>query len=318
MTLAARGEAKATVVIAPDATRGVQQAAAELSHYAARIADCPSPLPVKAFSKPPKFLAGIKSYVFVGNVDWALTQTNFDANQLPEEGYSIFAHNASWLFIVGKNDTEPDETQLLLGGNGPVGSNDTLAAVYGLLGHLGVAWLWPGELGEVIPSLPVVSVPPGGADISSAPPLIQRHLRPIYHPSGLSAWKAPSGNVAADTALTRWLNDSVYRQLSREESLWLQRMRMGGHRVPPWGQAFMTWWQQYNHTHPEYFALQPDGYRGPVVASEPDRVKMCVSNSALHKAIAAGGTDHNVYGLSAAEDDSNTGYCTCSKCTAWD
>jgi hypothetical protein len=25
-----------------------------------------------------------------------------------------------------------------------------------------------------------------------------------------------------------------------------------------------------------------------------------------------------MYGLSSAEDDSSTGYCTCSKCTAWD
>ena len=319
VTLASHGEAKATVVIAPDASRGVQLAAAELSHYTARMAGCPSPLPIKALAEPPALASSDESFVFVGTVQWALSLTAFDAAQLPAEGYSIFAHNSSWLFVVGKNDTDlPDKGHLQLGGNGPVGANDTLAAVHGLLGHLGVAWIWPGQMGEVVPALPVVSVPPGGANISSAPPLIQRHLRPIYHSKGLPAWRFPSGNVAADTALTAWMNDSVYEQLSQEESQWLQRQRMGGHAVPPWGQAFMTWWAQYNHTHPEYFALQPDGHRGPVVSSEPDRVKMCVSNPALHRAIAAGGTDHNMYGLSAAEDDSNTGYCTCSKCTAWD
>ena len=316
VTLAQGGEARATIVIAPDAPRGVQQAAAELGHYVGRMAGCSSPLPVQVLGKPPAH-GGSETFAFVGAVDWALRETSFNATLLPAEGYAVFAHNSSWLFIVGKNDTEAAQA-LQFGGDGPVGSNDTLAAAYGLLQELGVTWLWPGDSGEVVPSLPAVSVPPAGVNVSSAPPLIQRHLRPIYHPGSLQTWKRPSGNVAADAALSSWVNQSVYEQLAAEESQWLQRMRMGGHDVPPWGQAFMNWWAQYNHTHPEYFALQPDGHRGPVVASEPDRVKMCVSSPALHRAIAAGGTDHNHYGLSAAEDDSDTGYCTCSKCRAWD
>ena len=225
----------------------------------------------------------------------------------------MFAHNSSWLFVVGKNDSAAGQQ---LGGEAdPVGYNDTLAATYGLLGELGVRWLWPGDSGEVVPSVAIVSAPPTGVNVSSAPSLIQRHLRPVYTPKEFQMWNAVSGNAAADAALSSWLNHSVFETLAADEQRWLQRMRMGSHEVPPWGQAFMTWWTEYNLTHPEYFALQPDGHRGPVVASEPDRVKMCVNNPALQTAIAAGGTAHNHYGLSAAEDDSNTGYCTCAKCT---
>ena len=75
---------------------------------------------------------------------------------------------------------------------------------------------------------------------------------------------------------------------------------------------------RYGTTHPEYFALNPNGKRGPLSASKPDRVKMCVSNPELWQAVAAGGTNHNPFGLSAAEDDSNWGFCQCDKCKAWD
>jgi hypothetical protein len=47
---------------------------------------------------------------------------------------------------------------------------------------------------------------------------------------------------------------------------------------------------------------------------------MCVSNVGLQQAVADGHhiNNHNAFGLSAAEDDSNWGFCTCSKCKAWD
>jgi len=314
VTLASHGKAVATIVISPDAPPGVQQAAQELAQYAARMAGCAAPLAVRALGEPPADPE--PAYAFVGAVEWALRETGFDAASMPEEGYAVFAHNSSWLFVVGRNDTT--DGLLQMGSDKPTGFNDTLSATYGLLGELGVRWLWPGASGEVVPSVPAVSAPPAGDGISSAPPLIQRHLRPIYNARELPIWQAASHNAAADAALSSWFNASVFDTLAAEERRWLQRMRMGAHQVPPWGQAFMTWWAEYNLTHPEYFALQPDGRRGPVVASEPDRVKMCVSNPALQAAIAAGGTSHNHYGLSAAEDDSSTGYCTCSKCTAWD
>ena len=148
----------------------------------------------------------------------------------------------------------------------------------------------------MIPSVTKVSAPLPGAKALSAPTLLQRHLRPIYNTKELQMWSSAGHNTASDTALSSWFNDSVFDVLAANEARWLQRMRMGQHETPPWGQAFMTWWATYNKTHPEFFALQPDGHRGPVLASEPDRVKMCVSNPHLHAAIAAGGTAHDHFG----------------------
>ena len=85
VALAANGEAKATVVISPDAPPGVQLAAQELAQFVARMAGCPAALPVKALGEPPA--TPEPSYVFVGAVGWALSETSFDAAAMPAEGY---------------------------------------------------------------------------------------------------------------------------------------------------------------------------------------------------------------------------------------
>jgi hypothetical protein len=315
--------AVATVVIPEGASAAVKQAAEELSYHVSKMAGT-QPLPIQSLAQPPPNGAGQGTYVFVGNVSWALSlETSIDLSQLPPEGGIIKAHNDSWLFVIGKNDSCPDP--FLTGSASIDMHNDTLTAVYTLLDSLGVTWIWPGPSGEVIPSVSHVTAPVDGDRGTSSPPLLQRHLRPIYSDKEFEMWRTVSRNEATDHALSSWFDASQFATLQFNERRWLQRMRMGMHATPPWGQAFMAWWNQYNQTHPDYFALQSnhnaswlvDG-RGPVVASEPDRVKMCVSNPDLWSAIADGGTAHNHYGLSAAEDDSNTGYCTCSRCRAWD
>ena len=229
VTLASHGKAVATIVISPDAPPGVQQAAQELAQYAARMAGCAAPLAVRALGEPPADPE--PAYAFVGAVEWALRETGFDAASMPEEGYAVFAHNSSWLFVVGRNDTT--DGLLQMGSDKPTGFNDTLSATYGLLGELGVRWLWPGASGEVVPSVPAVSAPPAGDGISSAPPLIQRHLRPIYNARELPIWQAASHNAAADAALSSWFNASVFDTLAAEERRWLQRMHADGRTPGP-------------------------------------------------------------------------------------
>ena len=182
--------------------------------------------------------------------------------------------------------------------------NDTLNAAYTLLGSLGVRWLgaFPGS--DVVPDTPNVSAPVGGRPLTQKPVLIKRQIRHIYK----GTFDIP------------WLNRTVLAELAARETRWLQRMRMGQHNTPPWGQAFGRWWNEYGAQHPEWFALNPDGQRGPFSKDKPDRVKMCVSNAGLWQAVADEHhiNSHNSFGLSAAEDDSNWGFCTCSKCKALD
>ena len=42
-----------------------------------------------------------------------------------------------------------------------------------------------------------------------------------------------------------------------------RRMRAGRHNAPSYGHAFMGYWKRFGATHPEYFALRPDGVRAP-------------------------------------------------------
>jgi hypothetical protein len=92
----------------------------------------------------------------------------------------------------------------------------------------------------------------------------------------------------------------------------------------------MSWWHQYNHSHPEYFALQPDGERSPPdwphgPPGSASWVKMCVSQPGVWQQIThnfehgtSAGSGNKSLGVSACEDDLDAGYCTCSKCRALD
>jgi len=51
--------------------------------------------------------------------------------------------------------------------------------------------------------------------------------------------------------------------------------------------------------------------------AETAGVKMCVSNTGLHRQIASL-MPPGAAGVSACEDDGDQGFCTCSKCRAWD
>ena len=309
VALAGGGKALATIVIPVGSDfltcNGVSQAAQELSHYVAKMAGSPLLPVVVDDGRGGTSSASPGNRVFVGDVPWALAAAGFNATTaMAQEGISVFAHNSSWLFVVGRSDGEDGDHRVC--GSESSGRNDTLHAAYTLLQSLGVHWIGPYEGGDIVPNRSTVFAPAGGQPLSQAPVLLKRQIRKIYNAAAFYRPDVP------------WLNQTVFNALDAQETLWLQRMRLGQHDTPPWGQAFSSWWAQYGTTHPEYFALNPDGKRGPREASAPDRVKMCVSQPALWAAVASGGTKHNPYGLSAAEDDSDSGFCQCDKCKAWD
>ena len=287
VVLAAGGEPQATIVIpkGSDALlcNGVLQAAQELSQFIAEMANS-APLPIvvddeQGGSSLSNLAGGV---VFVGAVPWALEIAGFDATALEQEGIAVFAHNSSWLFVLGRSDGRDGDRHEC--GSDWSGRNDTLHSAYTLLESLGVHWLGPYSGGSFVPRRDSVVAPAGGVPLKQAPVLMKRQIRKVYQSAEYYSPNVP------------WLNQSVFDGLKAKETLWLQRMRLGQHDTPPWGQAFSTWWERYGTTHPEYFALNPNGKRGPLSASKPDRVKMCVSNPALWQAVASGGTNHNPFG----------------------
>lgn len=162
----------------------------------------------------------------------------------------------------------------------------TLFGLYDLLeSQLQVRWLWPGSLGEVIPHR---------TDLSLAP--VDATVKPLL-------W------------FKQWRGGS-----SHGERVWLKRQRFGRSVQPAYGHSFGGYWPRFGKTHPEYFAMLPDGTRrlDPTSEPGPEWVHMCVSEPGLAKQIIADWTARGAPEfLNVCEDDGWAG-CACERCLSWD
>jgi hypothetical protein len=212
-----------------------------------------------------------------------------------------------------------DDALILAGDDGGSKSaprTGSLWAVYDFLqDQLGCRWIWPGEIGRVIPRRTTVTVAVG-IDIHETPKIKIRGFRTTNQEKHRVGYEKEG--------LGRWLDlGPVYRQLAEDEQTWLRRMRMGDSFKLSYGHAFTDWWEKYKDSEPEIFALQPNGRRGPRKADRPDFVKMCVSNprlwelqlEPLKKAVAQGARE---LWLNSCENDGSGGFCVCPRCRKWD
>ncbi len=89
------------------------------------------------------------------------------------------------------------------------------------------------------------------------------------------------------------------------------------------GHGFADWYERFYKTHPEYFALQPDGSRGGS-EEKPKTAKICESNPAVweqwikdvEKTLEK--NPHKTIFNAAANDSFATGHCVCEECRKWD
>lgn len=201
------------------------------------------------------------------------------------------------------------------GGSKTNARKGTLWAVYDFLqDQLGCRWIWPGEIGRVVPQRATITV--GDLDIQETPVVKIRGFRMTAQEKHKVAYEKEG--------LGKFLEfGDVYDQISEDESVWLDRMRMGRSFKLSYGHAFTDWWEKYKDTDPQIFALQPNGKRGPRKKDKPDFVKMCVSNPRLwglqleriKKYAAQGATG---LWINACENDGSGGFCVCANCRAWD
>lgn len=180
----------------------------------------------------------------------------------------------------------------------------TLFAVYEWLERqVGARWLWPGELGTQVPR--TAALLSGEWQVEKKLPLIHTRLRTGF-------------------GQPLWDDQAAYKRFQNDTNVWLRRHRFARSVSLEYPHGFTNYWQRYGATHPEYFALRPDGKRGPF-DDRVDLVQMCVSNSGLHQQIIENwleqrridptrlwinGTEND----KRAEDPS----CTCPVCTSWD
>lgn len=290
------GQPCTAIVIPDEAFPMVQAAADELQYHiekssGARLKVCPES------QKPAEF----EGLIYIGDCH-ATRQAG-----LRGEGVQM-ATNAFGIKLIGENlflygdDGEGDP---LFSGT-RIGS---ISAVYELLeDKLGVRWLWPGPLGEYIPNHKTISVDEWDREY--------RQQFTSYH-------LEPRLKYNVDGA---WSNAKHKEQFSVQTKMWLRRQRVNRAECVDAAEPFHNWWKRFGKTHPEYFALLPDGRRGPL---EGDRTgwqtSMCLSNPEMHKQLIEDWKNPKpfwtvVHGLSAirVSENDTPSLCTCERCRAWD
>lgn len=172
----------------------------------------------------------------------------------------------------------------------------TVNAVYSFLQEqLGVRWFWPGKLGEDVIRREQIALAP-------------REQR--YHPQ----IRSRSGVFHYSSLGTKGYGRS--HDWTLRQRLQLDSLELSG------GGAFGDWWERYHKTHPEIFALQPDGSRSGFPT--PHNAKLCMSDPKVWElwlkdveTQLAKDPNREVFNVSP-NDGWASGHCVCEKCRAWD
>ena len=214
------------------------------------------------------------------------------------------------LYLLGEDTDVPYARVTDTGASKRTG---TLYAVYDYLENdCGVRWIFPGELGEVIPARTALPLPTKAR--RAAEPLVSRK------------W---SGTGKGGDKTLGFVSKDVRERYFEAQRLYLCRHRVGHRRYIAAGHSFGHWWKRYGKEHPEYFNRLPNGRREPLYGNAWG-VTMCVSEPGVWKQKvaewkarlpdvrkAAGTIDEWLPWINCCEND-YAGLCTCSRCRAWD
>lgn len=292
--LVAPGTHPAPIIIEPHASPRTREAAQVLADYVEKISGQKPLVTLGAPSVVPDHA------IWVGvqpEVEKLFPQTDFDFKH-PEE--TLIVANEKHVVIAGRDRWDPARMDVVTREGTIKGKQQeygTINAVYTFLqDQLGVRWLWPGELGEVVPKQERIAL---------AAPFEQRHHPQIRSRGGIFNFSA-LGNKGYGKS-----HEWTMRQRLQLDSLTME----GGH-------GFGDWWERHHERHPEIFALQPDGTRSGHPG--PRTAKLCMSNPKVWELwmedVAADlERDPGLTIFNASPNDGwATGHCVCEKCRAWD
>jgi hypothetical protein len=181
---------------------------------------------------------------------------------------------------------------------------------------LGCRFLWPSELGKVVPQRKTIEVAP--VNFSYTPMIRQRRIRMAM---GLGERKAHGVKRLGFTdADYHRFNNAAIKTDSRDGG-WAGWHRLGGTLRLASGHSFGYMWEQHKNKHPEWFAVQPDGTRDQ--SRSPDRSRLCVSNMVLIEEIARDRIERlNKSDLNSVSigpnDGGQTTFCRCDECRKLD
>ena len=198
-------------------------------------------------------------------------ELGFAPDTLPYEGY-VIRTTGNVLLVAGRD--LPD------GGRPTFG---TRHGAYALLeGHVGFRWLWPGELGEVVPEGRSVAIQPVHEE--DAPALRLRNLRNsgsggVVQRGGREVHRSSAYQLGLDRL---GFDVHAFREWHGESGAWFEAQRTGSSIRLGYGHSYGGWWDTYGKDHPEWFALQPDGRR----TQHPSRERLSVCNEELRAEVA--------------------------------
>ena len=166
--------------------------------------------------------------------------------------------------------------------------------------HMGVRWLWPGQVGTFAPKTETVTVP--DIDARERPAMVVRSLRRILWSSHVQR--------------ARVTNLDVFGRVADEADQWYARHQMGRREKLAAGHSFRHWWETYHEQHPDIFAKLPEGMTQP--NPMPDRVKLCIANPKVAQLALTEWREAGRPDIWPIGPNDGQGYCVCGKCRALD
>jgi len=328
VTLVQDGEPAAVIVLGKQPHPVAFEAAIELQRVLQRISGAKLPIYLEnefhnGHEGPRRFTPRI----FVGESQSA-REAGLDLSDLPPEGFKIIQTSFSpvrpspethhrppkntYTAIILAGRDEDAQTWMWRGDRANRHTRGTAYAVYNFLENdLGVRWLWPGDLGEVVPQLSTVTV--NVKNRSDAPKLPKRIVRNYFGYSIGSSWQG-RGKLGG--------NFGVFTRLALESDMWLDHMGLGD-SLPKYSVATegrRGWEIKFGKDHPDWFAMQSDGSR--LTKELFGRVRICLANPQVIDQIVKEADDFFkkhpdkiMYGIELS--DVWGSYCQCNLCKAW-
>lgn len=287
------GQGKMVIVIPDEAVSCVQRAAEELKYYVKEA----SGATLEIVSESDSDQTG-QGRIYLGACK-AAKQAGVCTDRLTRNGFIIKVVGSD-LFLAGR-DTAYSWTAY----NSPA-ETGTLLAVYNFLDRqMGVRWLWPGKLGEVVPKALTISI--GKFDETVVLPLKSTRIHPSYI-----------------YQLEGWFSDEARKRFVKDECLWEQRHYFSWDTNLRSKHSFGEYWNRFGKTHPQYFNVLPDGTRRSdpyyVGGGNPKHVSMCVSEPSFWHQIVEDWKKNRTKlkpNLFIGENDT-AGKCCCPRCMSWD
>ena len=240
-----------------------------------------------------------KRKIFVGPCKEA--KSLIDITKIQPEGFVIKTKDRN-IYIVGRDQT-PDG----------LAADGTLNGCYEFVKrYLGVRWLMPGELGEVVPK--TASLEPGEIDVKEEPLLWQRRIRDCHAHVEYGRIAEVLGNWGVPMSEWEKFFDADIT------NAWFRQHRLGARVELKYMHAYIGWWDRFHETYPDIFAMQPNGSR----INTNVREQLCVSNPQLWDLVAQEkikelkDNPHLTAASITPNDGGENKFCCCERCRSWD